>query len=89
MNIKVANRMIVEITDVINNNELLDCEKVNKIKDILAKGKEKEETPEINCAVFPAPEVHIVDGFHADVLTFDEIDDILSLLLNTDFDIEE
>ena len=89
MNIKEANRMIEEITHVINNNELLDCEKVNKIKDILAKGEEKEETPEINCAVFPAPEVHIVDGFHVDVLTFDEIDDILSLLLNTDFDIEE
>ena len=89
MNIKEMNRMIEEITDVINNNELLDCEKVNKIKDILAKGEEKEETPEINYAVFPAPEVHIVDGFHADIPTFDEIDDILSLLLNTDFDIEE
>ena len=89
MNIKEMNRMIEEITDVINNNELLDCEKVNKIKDILAKGEEKEETPEINYEVFPAPEVDIVDGFHVDVHTFDEIDDILSLLLNTDFDIEE
>ena len=89
MNIKEMNRMIEEITDVINNNELLDCEKVNKIKDILAKGEEKEEVPEINCEVFPTPEVHIVDGFHADILTFDEIDDILSLLLNTEFDIEE
>ena len=89
MNIKEMNRMIEEITDVINNNELLDCEKVNKIKDILAKGEEKEEVPEINCTVFPAQNVNIVDGFHADVLTFDEIDDILSLLLNTEFDIEE
>ena len=49
MDIKEMNRMIEEITDVINNNELLDCEKVNKIKDILAKGEEKEEVPEINC----------------------------------------
>ena len=89
MNIKEANRMIEEITDVINNNELLDCEKVNKIKDILAKGEEKEEVPEINCTVFPAQNVNIIDGFYADIHTFDEIDDILSLLLNTDFDIEE
>lgn len=89
MNIKEMNRMIEEITDVIDNNELLDCEKVNKIKDILAKGEEKEETPEINYAVFPASEVDIVDGLYADIHTFDEIDDILSLLLNTEFDIEE
>ena len=89
MNIKEANRMIEEITEVINNNDLLDCEKVNEIKVILAKGEEKEEVPEINCAEFPTPEVHIVDGFHADICTFDEIDDILSLLLNTEFDIEE
>ena len=76
------------ITDVINNNHLLDCEKIHTIKVILGQ-EEEEETPEINYAVFPAPEVVIADGFHADICTFDEIDDILSLLLNTEFDIEE
>ena len=69
------------ITDVINNNHLLDCEKIHTIKVILGQEEEEEEEE--------TPEVHIADGFHAHVLTFDEIDDILSLLLNTDFDIEE
>ena len=50
------------ITDVINNNHLLDCEKVHTIKVIL--GQEEEETPEINYAVFPIPdEVDVTDGF--------------------------
>ena len=85
MNIKEMNRMIEEITDVINNNELLDCEKVNKIKDILTKEEEKEDTQEINYAVFPAEDVDIVDGLYAHFSSVDE--DILSLLLNTEFDI--
>ena len=75
------------VTDVINNNHLLDCEKIHTIKVIL--GQEEEETPEINYAVFPVQDVDVTDGFYADIYTFDEIDDILSLLLNTDFDIEE
>ena len=75
------------ITDVINNNHLLDCEKIHTIKVIL--GQEEEETPEINYAVFPVQDVDVTDGFYADIYTFDEIDDILSLLLNTEFDIEE
>lgn len=74
------------ITDVINNNHLLDCEKVHTIKVIL--GQEEEETPEINYAVFPIPQdVDVVDGLYAQFTTLDE--DILSLLLNTEFDIEE
>ena len=75
------------VTDVINNNHLLDCEKVHTIKVIL--GQEDEpETPEINYAVFPIPDdVDIVDGLYAHFTTIDE--DILSLLLNTEFDIEE
>ena len=76
------------ITDVINNNRLLDCEKVHTIKVILGQ-EEEEETPEINYAVFPVQDVDVTDGFYADIYTFDEIDDILSLLLNTEFDIEE
>lgn len=77
------------VTDVINNNHLLDCEKVHTIKVILGQ-EEEEETPEINYAVFPIPDdVDVTDGFYADIYTFDEIDDILSLLLNTEFDIEE
>ena len=77
------------VTDVINNNHLLDCEKVHTIKVILGQEDEKE-TPEINYAVFPIPDnVDVTDGFYADIYTFDEIDDILSLLLNTEFDIEE
>lgn len=76
------------ITDVINNNHLLDCEKVHTIKVILGQ-EEEEETPEINYAVFPVQDVDVTDGFYADIYTFDEIDDILSLLLNTEFDIEE
>ena len=75
------------VTDVINNNRLLDCEKIHTIKVIL--GQEEEETPEINYAVFPVQDVDVTDGFYADIYTFDEIDDILSLLLNTEFDIEE
>ena len=75
------------VTDVINNNHLLDCEKIHTIKVIL--GQEEEETPEINYAVFPVQDVDVTDGFYADIYTFDEIDDILSLLLNTEFDIEE
>ena len=76
------------VTDVINNNHLLDCEKVHTIKIILGQ-EEEEETPEINYAVFPVQDVDVTDGFYADIYTFDEIDDILSLLLNTEFDIEE
>ena len=76
------------ITDVINNNHLLDCEKIHTIKVILGQ-EEEEETPEINYAVFPVQDVDVTDGFYADICTFDEIDDILSLLLNTEFDIEE
>lgn len=75
------------VTDVINNNHLLDCEKVHTIKVILGQ-EEEEETPEINYAVFPVQDIDVTDGFYADY-TFDEIDDILSLLLNTEFDIEE
>lgn len=75
------------ITDVINNNHLLDCEKVHTIKVILGQEDEQEE-PEINYAVFPIPDdVDITDGFYAQFTTIDE--DILSLLLNTEFDIEE
>ena len=75
------------ITDVINNNHLLDCEKVHTIKVILGQ-EEEEETPEINYAVFPIPDdVDVTDGFYAHFTTLDE--DILSLLLNTEFDIEE
>ena len=77
------------VTDVINNNHLLDCEKVHTIKVILGQEEEEEETPEINYAVFPVQDVDVTDGFYADIYTFDEIDDILSLLLNTEFDIEE
>ena len=76
------------IADVVNNNHLLDCEKVHTIKVILGQ-EEEEETPEINYAVFPVQDVDVTDGFYADIYTFDEIDDILSLLLNTEFDIEE
>lgn len=76
------------VTDVINNNRLLDCEKIHTIKVILGQ-EEEEETPEINYAVFPVQDVDVTDGFYADIYTFDEIDDILSLLLNTEFDIEE
>lgn len=76
------------IADVINNSHLLDCEKVHTIKVILGQ-EEEEETPEINYAVFPVQDVDVTDGFYADIYTFDEIDDILSLLLNTEFDIEE
>ena len=75
------------ITDVINNNHLLDCEKVHTIKVILGQ-EEEEATPEINYAVFPIPDdVDVTDGFYAHFTTIDE--DILSLLLNTEFDIEE
>ena len=75
------------ITDVINNNRLLDCEKVHTIKVILGQ-EEEEETPEINYAVFPIPDdVDVTDEFYAHFTTIDE--DILSLLLNTEFDIEE
>ena len=75
------------VTDVINNNHLLDCEKVHTIKVILGQ-EEEEETPEINYAVFPIPDdVDVTDGFYAHFTTVDE--DILSLLLNTEFDIEE
>ena len=75
------------VTDVINNNHLLDCEKVHTIKVILGQEDEQEE-PEINYAVFPIPDnVDIVDGLYANFTTIDE--DILSLLLNTEFDIEE
>lgn len=75
------------ITDVINNNHLLDCEKVHTIKVILGQ-EEEEETPEINYAVFPIPDdVDVTDEFYAHFTTIDE--DILSLLLNTEFDIEE
>lgn len=75
------------ITDVINNNHLLDCEKVHTIKVILGQ-EEEEEKPEINYAVFPIPDdVDVTDGFYAHFTTIDE--DILSLLLNTEFDIEE
>lgn len=75
------------ITDVINNNHLLDCEKVHTIKVLLGQ-EEEEETPEINYAVFPIPDdVDVTDGFYAHFTTIDE--DILSLLLNTEFDIEE
>ena len=77
------------VTDVINNNRLLDCEKIHTIKVILGQEEEEEETPEINYAVFPVQDVDVTDGFYADIYTFDEIDDILSLLLNTEFDIEE
>lgn len=70
------------VTDVINNNHLLDCEKIHTIKIILGQEEEEEEEEE-------TPEVHIADGFYADIHAFDEIDDILSLLLNTEFDIEE
>lgn len=76
------------VTDVINNNHLLDCEKIHTIKVLLGQ-EEEEETPEINYAVFPVQDVDVTDGFYADIYTFDEIDDILSLLLNTEFDIEE
>ena len=75
------------VTDVINNNHLLDCEKVHTIKVILGQEDEQEE-PEINYAVFPIPDdVDIIDGLYANFTTIDE--DILSLLLNTEFDIEE
>ena len=75
------------VTDVINNNHLLDCEKVHTIKVLLGQ-EEEEETPEINYAVFPIPDdVDVTDGFYAQFSTIDE--DILSLLLNTEFDIEE
>ena len=75
------------VTDVINNNHLLDCEKVHTIKVILGQ-EEEQETPEINYAVFPIPDdVDVTDGFYAHFTTIDE--DILSLLLNTEFDIEE
>ena len=75
------------VTDVINNNHLLDCEKVHTIKVILGQEDEQEE-PEINYAVFPIPDdVDVTDGFYAHFTTIDE--DILSLLLNTEFDIEE
>ena len=75
------------VTDVINNNHLLDCEKVHTIKVLLGQ-EEEEETPEINYAVFPIPDdVDVTDGFYAHFTTMDE--DILSLLLNTEFDIEE
>ena len=75
------------VTDVINNNHLLDCEKVHTIKVLLGQEEEKE-TPEINYAVFPIPDdVDVTDGFYAHFTTIDE--DILSLLLNTEFDIEE
>ena len=75
------------ITDVINNNHLLDCEKVHTIKVLLGQEDEQEE-PEINYAVFPIPDdVDVTDGFYAHFTTIDE--DILSLLLNTEFDIEE
>lgn len=75
------------VTDVINNNHLLDCEKVHTIKVLLGQ-EEEEETPEINYAVFPIPDdVDVTDGFYAHFTTIDE--DILSLLLNTEFDIEE
>ncbi|WP_405310137.1 hypothetical protein [Methanobrevibacter sp.] len=79
--------IIEAITDVINNNHLLDCEKVHTIKVILGQ-EEEEETPEINYAVFPIPDdVDVTNGFYAHFTTIDE--DILSLLLNTEFDIEE
>ncbi len=75
------------ITDVINNNHLLDCEKIHTVKVILGQ-EEEEETPEINYAVFPIPDdVDVTNGFYAHFTTIDE--DILSLLLNTEFDIEE
>ena len=75
------------VTDVINNNHLLDCEKVHTIKVLLGQ-EEEQETPEINYAVFPIPDdVDVTDGFYAHFTTLDE--DILSLLLNTEFDIEE
>ena len=75
------------VTDVINNNHLLDCEKVHTIKVILGQ-EDEQETPEINYAVFPIPDdVDVTDGFYAHFTTIDE--DILSLLLNTEFDIEE
>lgn len=75
------------ITDVVNNNHLLDCEKVHTIKVILGQ-EEEEETPEINYAVFPIPDdVDVTNEFYAHFTTIDE--DILSLLLNTEFDIEE
>ena len=75
------------VTDVINNNHLLDCEKVHTIKVLLGQ-EEEQETPEINYAVFPIPDdVDVTDGFYAHFTTIDE--DILSLLLNTEFDIEE
>ena len=75
------------VTDVINNNHLLDCEKVHTIKVLLGQ-EEEQETPEINYAVFPIPDdVDGTDGFYAHFTTIDE--DILSLLLNTEFDIEE
>lgn len=75
------------ITDVINNNHLLDCEKVHTIKVILGQ-EDKQEEPEINYAVFPIPDdVDVTDGFYAHFTTIDE--DVLSLLLNTEFDIEE
>lgn len=75
------------VTDVINNNHLLDCEKVHTIKVLLGQ-EDEQETPEINYAVFPIPDdVDVTDGFYAHFTTIDE--DILSLLLNTEFDIEE
>ena len=75
------------VTDVINNNHLLDCEKVHTIKVLLGQ-EDEQETPEINYAVFPIPDdVDVVDGFYSQFSTIDE--DILSLLLNTEFDIEE
>ena len=67
--------------------DLLHCEKVHTIKVILGQ-EEEQETPEINYAVFPIPDdVDVTDGFYAHFTTIDE--DILSLLLNTEFDIEE
>lgn len=75
------------VTDVINNNHLLDCEKVHTIKVLLGQ-EDEQETPEINYAVFPIPDdIDVTDGFYAHFTTLDE--DILSLLLNTEFDIEE
>lgn len=75
------------VTDVINNNHLLDCEKVHTIKVLLGQ-EDEQETPEINYAVFPIPDdIDVTDGFYAHFTTMDE--DILSLLLNTEFDIEE
>ena len=65
------------VTDVINNNHVVDCEKVHMIKVLLGQ-EEEEETPEINYAVFPIPDdVDVTDGFYAHFNIIDE--DILSL----------